>query len=304
MAEELRDDNNTNETEEAKGSVGNTRLPFGLCAKYHISLPSDATPRDAWNALRRGVGLTPDKVYAELKKEKEGTSEKKEESKNIKSREEVLNTNESLKTICDNCEEMGVESIYPTEKQYKSDEEIIKQIAGGDLTRGSCMSAALAYAGCKAGFYITDFRGGDSCYAVAHYWRETFKIFDGETTEANNGYTATEEVLQKMEEGKEYILVSGKHAAVVRKKDGLNEYLELQSPNAEENKFKPLTKLELKHRFGTQASRSVYGMKLTLPAGIIPIDNIKNKKDEAYYLFSYLNTNGQNEQKGGFGSVK
>lgn len=301
--------NTTNETDTTEENgvkeqhSGNTRLPFGLCKKYHIGLPDNATPRDAWDALRRGVGLTPDKVYAELKN-KDGTSEKKEELKNIKSREEVLNTNESLKTICDNCEKMGVKSIYPTEKQYKSDEEIIKQIAGGDLTRGSCMSAAFAYAGCKAGFYITDFRGGDSRYAIARYWRETFKIFDGETTEANNGYTATKEVLQKMEEGKEYILVSGKHAAVVRKKDGLNEYLELQSPNAEENKFKPLTKLELKYRFGTQASRSVYGMKLTLPAGIIPIDNIKNKKDEAYYLFSYLNTNGQNEQKGGFGSVK
>ena len=80
MAEELRDDNNTNETEEAKGSVGNTRLPFGLCAKYHISLPSDATPRDAWNALRRGVGLTPDKVYAELKKEKEKSSQTRDGS--------------------------------------------------------------------------------------------------------------------------------------------------------------------------------------------------------------------------------
>ena len=80
MAEELRDDNNTNETEEAEGSVGNTRLPFGLCAKYHISLPSDATPRDAWNALRRGVGLTPDKVYAELKKEKEKESADKREA--------------------------------------------------------------------------------------------------------------------------------------------------------------------------------------------------------------------------------
>lgn len=66
--------NTTNETDNTEENgvkeqhSGNTRLPFGLCKKYHIGLPDNATPRDAWNALRRGAGLTPDKVYAELKK--------------------------------------------------------------------------------------------------------------------------------------------------------------------------------------------------------------------------------------------
>ena len=28
-------------------------MPFGLCEKYHISLPDNATPRDAWEALKK-----------------------------------------------------------------------------------------------------------------------------------------------------------------------------------------------------------------------------------------------------------
>ena len=38
------------------GGSGNLGLPFGLCAKYGIALPRNATPRDAWNALKkRGI---------------------------------------------------------------------------------------------------------------------------------------------------------------------------------------------------------------------------------------------------------
>ena len=40
------------------GEGKNTGLPFGLCKKYGISLPNNATPRDAWNALK-GKGIYP-----------------------------------------------------------------------------------------------------------------------------------------------------------------------------------------------------------------------------------------------------
>lgn len=32
--------------------MSNNRLPFGLCKKYNIELPNDATPKDAWKALK------------------------------------------------------------------------------------------------------------------------------------------------------------------------------------------------------------------------------------------------------------
>lgn len=59
------------EPQEEKHSSGNTGLPFGLCKKYRIPLPDDATPRDAWAALEGKTGLKPDQVYEHLASGKE-----------------------------------------------------------------------------------------------------------------------------------------------------------------------------------------------------------------------------------------
>lgn len=56
--------------EEKKG--GNIGLPFGLCAKYGIYLPSTATPRDAWDALKDNTGMTPEDFYRDLRKKQDG----------------------------------------------------------------------------------------------------------------------------------------------------------------------------------------------------------------------------------------
>lgn len=59
----------TDEDEQEENKAhGNTGLPFGLCKKFGISLPDNATPRDAWEALKRKTGLTPEQVYRDLKK--------------------------------------------------------------------------------------------------------------------------------------------------------------------------------------------------------------------------------------------
>lgn len=46
-------------------------LPFGLCAKYGIELPEGATPRQAWDALKRHTGKTIDELYAEAGQKRE-----------------------------------------------------------------------------------------------------------------------------------------------------------------------------------------------------------------------------------------
>ena len=33
--------------------MANNKLPFGLCEKYRIKLPDGATPKDAWEALKK-----------------------------------------------------------------------------------------------------------------------------------------------------------------------------------------------------------------------------------------------------------
>lgn len=43
------------------------RLPFGLCKRHGIMLPKNATPRQAWDALKRKTGQTPKDVFASLK---------------------------------------------------------------------------------------------------------------------------------------------------------------------------------------------------------------------------------------------
>lgn len=43
-----------------------TRLPFGLCKRYGISLPKNATPRSAWEALA-GKGVSRADIYAKIR---------------------------------------------------------------------------------------------------------------------------------------------------------------------------------------------------------------------------------------------
>lgn len=51
---------------------GNTRLPYGLCLSAEINLPDDATPKQAWQALKNKTGFTPDHFYKQIKEEQEG----------------------------------------------------------------------------------------------------------------------------------------------------------------------------------------------------------------------------------------
>ena len=53
---------------------GNIGLPFGLCEKYGISLPENATPSQAWDALQEKTGLSPDDFYEKLDKEEDEAS--------------------------------------------------------------------------------------------------------------------------------------------------------------------------------------------------------------------------------------
>lgn len=43
-----------------------TRLPFGLCKRYGISLPGNATPRSAWEALA-GKGVSRTEIYSKIR---------------------------------------------------------------------------------------------------------------------------------------------------------------------------------------------------------------------------------------------
>lgn len=83
--------------EEKKSSTQNKySLPYGLCAKYGISLPNNATPTDAWNALK-GIGIKPSEVYKELQQEGDTDNLKPEGEKVVETKKETKDKNNNEK---------------------------------------------------------------------------------------------------------------------------------------------------------------------------------------------------------------
>lgn len=110
--------------------------------------------------------------------------------------------------------------------------DIIEKLAGGDKTEGSCASLALAYMGNKAGFNVTDYRGGESRSFMATGTTRQFAHFPGVISKTETGEKEQEcaiKLLHTMEQGKEYMLVTGRHAAIVRHHGDKYQYLEMQS---------------------------------------------------------------------------
>lgn len=93
----LADGNEKSEIQEPVNH-GNTRLPFGLCKRYGISLPDSATPRQAWDALK-GKGITPEKAYADLDKQEEREDKKSKKDLNpLGNQENVKKSTNSTST--------------------------------------------------------------------------------------------------------------------------------------------------------------------------------------------------------------
>ena len=78
--------------DEPRGGSLKTKLPFGLCKKYGIDLPDDATPRDAWNALK-GIGISVKDEYKKAfgdKDKDKNDNEPKPDEKTIEARRDKI----------------------------------------------------------------------------------------------------------------------------------------------------------------------------------------------------------------------
>ena len=215
--------------------------------------------------------------------------------------------NESEKDLLDtiNANEIEYNEVKRANNR-QTDDDIIAKIGGGDMTAGSCVSLSFAYAGNKCGYDVTDFRGGSS-QSVFSRTSNIKKIlgFDGVKSVAiqeGNDFTGALELLKTIEEnGKEYILVTGQHAAVIRKKEIGFEYLELQTVN--HNGYHNLTKEVLKDRFGCKRSHSSYGKKVKLTNMLIDVDSLADS-DAFAEMLGYINTDIGKQKKGALGSAK
>lgn len=301
--------------EQLRGN-GNTGLPFGLCAKYGIRLPRNATPRDAWNALKDKTGLTPEQVYRDLR-EKE--NKKREQAQSIyddeaPSRPKFVPAKtmqgaewpEKEREFISLARQWNIEhrKVTRNDAPMESD-EIIAKVAGGDKTNGSCVSVALAYIGNVLGFDVTDFRGGQSqaFFATRRNVKEllSFKGIGGVSLEGYNDFTMANTVLSRVDSNREYLFIVGKHATIIRKQDTGFEYLELQSPT--DNGYYSLTRTELKRRFGCQKTHTIYGFNLKNSCHLVPIENFRNNNAFIEAL-GFLNTAVNEQKKGEDGNVK
>lgn len=186
-----------------------------------------------------------------------------------------------------------------------SEDEIIKRLAGGDRTKGSCASLGLAYCGNKNGLNVLDFRGGESQNFFSMKWtlEDVAKLLPEGSVKrevARAWATAGNRLLKQVEQGKEYYFVCGRHAAIVRRtEDDTLQYLELQS--AYQNGWKNFNgnpRATLENRFGCTGSQG-----RDVDAFMIDV-NAFGGNGEFIDILGYINTLKGEQQKGSGGFAK
>lgn len=211
---------------------------------------------------------------------------------------------ERLNMLTESLNSMGVD-YNPVAKHNNplTPDEIIQALSGGDKTKGSCASLGLAYIGQKGGMNVLDFRGGKSQEFFSMYLnlKEITKLDKTGVIYETARATATvgNKLLKRVEVGKEYYLVAGRHASIVRKtNDGVFQYLELQSAkNSGWTNFNDNPRYTFSTRFGcTQTGSNYEGF-------MIDVDQFKDSS-ELQKLLGYINTSVSGQKKGVGGSVK
>lgn len=188
-----------------------------------------------------------------------------------------------------------------------TESEIIKALAGGDKTKGSCASVGLAYVGQKQGWSVLDFRDGESrrMFAGSHFLH-TLSQMDGIKALRAEGacsLTVGNRLVKMCEAGKEYYLAVGKHAAIVRKTtDGVLQYLELQSTyRSGWTNFDGNPRYTLKTRFGcTQRSSNSAAQDFMIDLNASDFTS----NDDFRSLLGFLNTESDAQRKGTDGTIK
>lgn len=182
-----------------------------------------------------------------------------------------------------------------------SEESIIRDVGGKDQTDGSCASLVFAYLANKLGFAVTDFRGGESQNIFAECYRVFVNCFGGNVEQSDLGIKTANEMLEKVEEGKEYAFSTGQHAAIVRRANGKLQYLELQS-SEKDNGWYELTDVVLKNRFKCPEVAISGWSDVKVRTSLLGLDKLTDNHD-FIQIMGYINTD-YNEQKKGDGGGK
>ncbi len=255
---------------------------------------------------------------------KKKTQNSPETNRPNENKTEKTNSNEEIsaeaQTIIEELNSVGVQYNKVKRFDYQMDETtIISRLAGGDMTKGSCSSLALAYIGNRCGFDVLDFRGRESC----HYFSAEGNIrkimnlpgINGEEIETVKELEGAMNVLESLDIDTEYYFTAGRHAAIVRRTQNDIEYLELQSNNHERNGWTSFNNSRygsmsetLYRRFKcrkTPDTIKIGDRKITFSRKIF-IAKVDSFKGNAGFeqILGYINTKPENQKKGTSGDVK
>ena len=186
-------------------------------------------------------------------------------------------------------------------EQGRTEQDIINRLSGGDMTKGSCSSLALAYAGNKAGYDVLDFRDGDSrLFFSSRNSIQTVADMPGVNStvlQGTNDIATANQLLSGIQAGKEYYLATGGHAAIVKRDGNGYQYLELQHPS-NGNGWHNLNDYMLRQRFGCKDSRPY-----ECSSYLMDVDSLANSS-EFRNLLGYINTASSSQKKGVYGNVR
>lgn len=197
-------------------------------------------------------------------------------------------------------------------KSKLSSEEIIRKLAGGDETVGSCASLALSYIGNKLGLDVTDYRGGKSREFFSkniYYFVRDSKIKKKAFAVAFESREVADILQEEVKPEKEYLLITGKHAAIVRRNVNGLEYLEMQSPYENGwmsfNEGRKTIRGTLCSRFGCASKVKIQNGRKVFKAGLlVDIDEFKHIRSDIKAVSGYFNTAPDKQVKGSLGYEK
>lgn len=191
-------------------------------------------------------------------------------------------------------------------QKEETEKQRIETLGGGDRTAGSCASLGLCYIGRKNGLNVLDFRGGNSqdffSNALNLATLSNAKGIKKITATGKSPMTVGGRLLKQCEEGKEYYLVCGRHASIVRRLNDKLQYLELQSSNSNGwTDFNGNPKYTLNRRFGCPTGSQPLADTLNY---MIDLQGSDFDTDEFRTLLGYINTSEGKQRKGAGGTIK
>lgn len=181
-----------------------------------------------------------------------------------------------------NAAEVEWRDVKPLEEPL-DDTDILKKVAAGDGTKGSCVSQTMSRIGNSMGYDVNDLRGGKSCdfFAEDGTARQITDAAEGFTETGKDDYAMWDAIKKNIREGQEYVIWLGGHCATVRKVGRAYEYLELQAEMG--NGWKAMDPTLLKKRF-----KCAKTSRWTHPTFLASVDSIKSS-GIIPYLLGYLN---------------